>query len=412
MLASFLALPLFVLPGNLALEQEAPPDSVQLMKSRRPLEGRIVSIDKDRIVLREKSRLRVIERSEVQEFTSINEELAAVMPELKEVTTAVQSEGLEALAKTCEERGLHGEARLVWWSLLRIEPENEAAHEALGNRQSKGNWQARLTNRWWTMDKVRTEEPKWRDGYELFTTHFDIRSNLPWFETVRAAVMAEEMYVCFYQSIGDEFDMYWPSRRMRLDLHGDHTYDGGADLRATVDLEARRVSFDFEEGFQPWLFSRHLSELLIGEAGWEQGEGRSNLPTWLVIGMEESLQAILGLGDSNAGKIDFNPEREHTYNRSVHSAAKEPYGVSRVLNFGSGDFRKADNELQRAQAYTLFAYCRKANQAAHLPGLMQYFGLAMEGRSSISDFRNSLGLKSKRDLQEFEEAWHAWVRTH
>lgn len=411
MLPSLLFFALLAPIGGLPLEEEPALDTIQLEKSRRPVEGRIVHINPDRIVLREKSRLREIEREEIEEFSSINEELAAVMPDLRNVTTAIQTQGLESLAKTCEERGLSGEARLVWWSILRLEPENEAAHEALGNRQSKGNWQARLTNRWWTMDKVRNEEPKWRDGYELSTTHFDVRSNLPWFETVRASVMAEEMFVCLYQSLGDQFGLYWPSRRMTLHLHGDHTYDGGADLRATVDREARRVSFDFEKGFQPWLFSRHLSELILAEAAWEQGDGRAAVPMWITIGMEEALQAYLGLGDVAAAKIDFNPEREHTHNRAVHATAEDPYSVSRVLNFAAGDFRRADNELQRAQAYTLFSYCMNGENRTYRKGLEQYFGLALEGRGSISDFRNSLALKSKRDLEEFEEAWHAWVKT-
>ena len=391
--------------------QEPPLDEVHLQKKSKPLEGRIVHVDSNRIVLREKSRVREVDRVDVKEFTSINEELIAIMPELKQVTTALQTTGMESLAKTCAERGLAGEARLVWWSILRLEPENEAAHLALGNRQARGNWQARLTKRWWTMDKVRSEEPKWRDGYELSTAHFDIRSNLPWFETVRAAVMAEEIYVGLYQSIGDQFGMYWPSRRMTLHLHGDNSYGGGADLRATVDLDSRRTEFDFEEGFQPWLFARHLNELLLAEAFWEQGDGRANLPTWMLIGMEESMQAILGLGETASAVIRFNPDQDHGHNRAVHAAAKKPYGVSRVLNFNDGDFRNADNELQRAQAYTLFAYCMHGESKQYREGIMRYFQLALEGRGSISDFQNCLEFKNKRALKEFEEAWHTWVRS-
>ena len=335
--------------------QEPREDQVWLLKSSRPVEGRVVRVDAEKVVVREKSRLREIDRAEVKEFTSINEDLMSLMPDLRHASTALQTNGLESLAKSCEERGLPGEARLVWWSILRLEPENETAHTVLGNRQSKGNWQARVSDRWWTMDKVREEKPAWRKAYELSTSHFDIRSNLPWFETVRAALMAEEIYVGLYQSLGDQFGMYWPSRRMTLYLHADHTYAGGADLRATVDLEARRSSFDFEEGFQPWLFARHLNELLIAEAIWEQGDGRAHLPIWMAIGMEESMQSILGLGSAASDKIDFNPDRDHAHNFTVHATAKDPYELYRVLNFDDGDFRRADNELQRAQAYSLFA---------------------------------------------------------
>ena len=75
------------------------------------------------------------------------------------------------------------------------------------------------------------------------------------------------------------------------------------------------------------------------------------------------MQSILGLGSAASDKIDFNPDRDHAHNFTVHATAKDPYELYRVLNFDDGDFRRADNELQRAQAYSLFAYCMHAGRS-------------------------------------------------
>ncbi len=406
-----LSLALFsVLAGPGSKDFERPLDTVKAAEGKKQQEGRIVYVDQDKLVLISKSRSKVIDRADVAEFTSVNMDLMSIMPELRSAPTALQSKGLESLAKTCHERGLLGEAELVWWSLIRLEPENEAAHEALENRKMKGNWQTKKGGRWWDMERLREKAPDWGKAFELNTTHFEITSSLPWFETVRASIMAEEIYVRYFESLGKDFEMYWPSRVIELHFHGDNSYGGGDNLAATVDLESRRVSLDFEDGFLPFLLARHMNEMLVNESVWQKGKGRSALPLWLAIGMQETMQAHLGLMSVEDQIIDFNTERDHPHNRSLHMGAKKTYSFTRVINFGDGDFRSADVGLQRAQAYTLFAFCMYGKDGKNLEGLNCYMGRVLDGRGSSTDFLGCMDITKQKQERAFEGAWMTWVK--
>jgi len=149
---------------------------------------------------------------------------------------------------------------------------------------------------------------------------------------------------------------------------------------------------------------------LISQVFKETGKGRANLPIWLAIAMEESLQAKLDLTTIDAQKIRFSPDRDHGYNRAVHAAAAEPYGLSRVLNLGSSDFRNANQELQRAQAYTLYTYCLVGEGGKYRAGMQAYVAEVLEGGGSSTDFLKCLDLSNQREQREFEEAWFAWVK--
>ena len=403
----------FLLLGTFAWagfrETEVPEDRVVLQKGK-PKVGRIVRVNEDTLVLRSRSRHVELERHKVTEYTCINEELSSVMPDLGMASQALETAGLPQLAKSCAERGLIGESELVWWSVLRLDPSNEEAHTALGHKKVKKGWKFKMAERSLNMGKLVALMPKWSKGFELSTTHFDVRSNMPWFETVKAALMAEQIYVLIYHSLGHEFEMYWPSERMELHFHGDGSFPGGARYKGQVDLGAHRATIDAEEGFQPWFLARHLTELVLTEAIREEAEPTAYFPMWLKIGMEEYTLAVLGF-DQNAGMvIRFNPDNRHVLNHQIHKSSKKPFGLMRVLNFGEGDFKSEDNLLQRAQCYTLFDYCLNGEDGELHDPLKSYFESVKGGRASPTDFKEAFKIRRSKAAKNFEKAWVASLR--
>ncbi len=383
---------------------ELPLDRVEMIKGK-PLEGHIVKVNDKDLILRVRSKRKAIALEDIKSYVSINEELSSVMPDLGVVSRALETAGLSQLAKSCQKRGLIGEANLVWWSVLRLEPDNEEAHLALGHKRVKRGWKFRMAERVTYMDKVSELRPRWGKAFELSTTHFDVRSNMPWFDTVKAALMAEQIYVLIYHSLGNEFEMYWPTERMELHFHGDGSFPGGSRFKGQVNLGAHRAIFDAEEGCRPWFLARHLSELILTEAIREEAEPTANFPMWLKIGMEEYIQAILGFDENDGDVIKFNPDNRHILNHQTHKAAKKPFGLARVLNFGEGDFKDEDNDLQRAQCYTLFDYCLNGEDGALDAPLRQYFSGVKLGKASSTDFKSAFGIRRSKAEDKFAKAW-------
>lgn len=390
-------------------DPEFPEDSVVMSKGR-PLVGRIVKVSDDHLILRQRSKHRVVPLKDIKSHKSVNQELSSLMPDLGVIPNAIETAGMAKLAKSCEERGLPHMADLVWWSVLRLEPDDEEAHAALGHKRTKKGWKFRMAERPTTMAKLPTLQPKWGKAFEFSTTHFDVRSNLEWFETVRAAMMAEQIYVLIYHSLGQEFEMYWPSERMQLHIHGDGSFPGGALFKGQVDVEAHRATIDAEEGFRGWFLARHLSELILTEAIREESEPTANFPMWLKIGMEEYTLAILGFDEDKGEVITFNPDNRHVQNHRTHRSAKKPYGLKRVLNFGDGDFKAEDNTLQRAQCYTLFDYCLNGEDGELNAGLQVYFSHVKKGKASSTDFKEAFEIRRKKAEQKFEAGWVASLR--
>ncbi|MEZ5975034.1 MAG: hypothetical protein R3E96_09390 [Planctomycetota bacterium] len=262
---------LFLFASPAGDEDLRPLDTVAIAGSKSKLEGRVVRVAPEEIVVRVKSKLESVPRGTVAEYTSVNENLMSLMDQLAAAPNAENTEGLQPLAESCETLGLRGEARLVWWSILRLEPTNEEANKALGNRKVKKKWQTRMGTRWKDVADLFAEKPKWGDAYELQTTHFNIKSGLPWGETVRGALLAEEMYVDLYRSFAGDFGLYWSSEICDLIFYAGEGFEGGGEVRALTDVDARRVSLDFAAGIELWLMGRYVSELLIYQAVREMG---------------------------------------------------------------------------------------------------------------------------------------------
>ncbi|MFT4647093.1 MAG: hypothetical protein ACI9X4_000300 [Glaciecola sp.] len=384
-------------------------DRVVLLKGK-PLVGRIVKVSDESLILRQRSRHRVVELKDVDSYVSVDEELSSVMPDLGAVSQSIETAGLAQLAKTCKDRGLPGESNLVWWNVLRLEPDNEEAHQALGHKKVKRGWKFRMAEQNVNMEKLSSLQPRWGKAFELSTTHFDVRSNMLWFDTVKAALMAEQIYVLIYHSLGSEFELYWPTERMVLHIHGDGSFPGGAQFKGQVDQQSHRATIDAEQGFQPWFLARHLSELILTEAIREEAEPTANFPMWMKIGMEEYMQAVLGFEQNEGSVIKFNPDSRHILNHETHRGAKKPFGVTRVLNFGDGDFKAEDNGLQRAQSYTLFNYCLNGEDGELNAKLQSFFRSIKEGKASSTDFKEAFGIRRKKAVQQFEKAWEASLR--
>jgi hypothetical protein len=163
-----------------------------VLNGGRELEGTVVRISADEIVLRVGSTDRKIDRKDVMTFTSVavqHRELVNAWID----TPADDADALLALAKRADEVGLPHEARLFRWYALLVRPSDAAIHEALGNREQRGKWLQ------WPPQPGPGSKRMKPKGFEeaassTSRTSIDIRSKIIFSSLTRAMLTARKMF--------------------------------------------------------------------------------------------------------------------------------------------------------------------------------------------------------------------------
>ncbi len=386
-------------------EFPAPVDTITLKKRGKVIEGRIVRIDDDVIVIRQKSKHKEYEREDVESYVWAEEQHAKLYPRLRDAVDA-SSEDLQAMAEEFEAAGLLGEAELTHWMVLDQDPSNVISHEALGHRKKGKTWRAQIDKKWVRWDDLRERTADWGTAWELHTTHYDLRTNLPLTAALRCALDAETIFRHFYDHYGKELGLAVPTMRQELHVHGDDaSYPGGGAVISMFLSSQQRVTFNAHEGYWAGDLIQRMVQQYFFASSFEMGK-RSALPSFVSMGIYRNFAAMLNLVDRDSGALSFDPSRSHEADRKFHREDDDMMDLSRVLTLDTSIIFTERGERALAQSGTLVDYVMRGQDRKYAEAFAEFVQGALEGKGSPTHFKKILGIRDERD---FVAAWGRYV---
>lgn len=380
------------------------PDQVELVNGTK-LDGIVVYQDPVTVILRSGSRDREIAMKEVAAVRSRAGNLRTAL-ERWDALAPSDLPGLLGLSDSCRKLDLGGEADLLAWKALLLDPRSEPAHLALGHKPSAGGWLVRTDSRSVAFEKLDALRRHWGDAWELETTHYRLRTNVPMRLVPDVALDLEGFYRAFFDRFGQQLRLLEVVEPMGANVHGDQrSYPEAAGARmAWFDARANLLVVNATSGLDRGMLFHEATHGILHSTAERTKSARGVIPGWLSEGLAEYMQWSLG---GPSGHPAFVPGALARHHFAEQALAKDPYDLSRVLTFGSDDFLVSSKAtLKYAQAYTLVHFCLHGEGGKHEKGFLDFVRGAYLGRASTTDFKAALGLPEK----EFEKAWIAYVR--
>jgi hypothetical protein len=387
-------------PGD---EDEPPPDVVRLLDGRE-LEGQVVYEDGRVVVLRRGTQEQRYEAREVDWVRSAASRARALVSALDGLPPEDPA-ALLALADEIEADQLAGEARLLRLRALALDPGNEAAHLALGHRRQGDSWSWPDGARNWPESRLFARRAEWGNAWELASTHYRVRANLPLRDAVDMALDLERFYHAFARALR-ELELHEPWEPLHVHLHADAASfpELGLERAGSYDREARLVRVGFAAGGTRWNLIHEAAHQLLHAQAERTPRSRGEVPAWAEEGLAEYLAAAT-LGPP--GGSFLNPGEPALHHFRAHAEAKDPYDLERVLGLGFGEFlTTTDAALKYAQAYTLVEFCLHGESGRYRRAFLAYVRGSFEEAARKKHFAKALGLE---DLRAFEAAWKAYV---
>jgi len=362
--------------GALALAAFAPPQADEQADLVRMLDGkehrgRVVFEDAERVVLRRGSRELELSRHEVEEVQSLERSQASVLAHALVIPKGSLRD-LADMARLCEARGLPGLGALINYKILLLDPEDQGAHERLGHRKRSKQWTAPLDGRWYRWRELLELRRDWNEAWELETTHYRLRCNLPLADAIDATLDLERFYLFFHEALGSPLDLRGAAAPLEVHLHGDEkSYIEIGDGRlGWYDTAARTVKVDGSRGRARKLLLHEATHQLL-EVG-KNGliDAGSVVPAWAGEGLAEYLAESL-TGDP--GEAQFQLGRVSNLNVYAHAHAEEPETLDNLLSLTRSDFLTPKRaELRYAQAYTLVHFCMEGAEGRYRDLFLDY----------------------------------------
>jgi len=367
-------------------------------------EGRVVFEDEEKLVLLIGSREKEFALADLAKVRSVNRSLR----ELLDHQSATELDDLVAtkdLARFARSRGLHGEARALWLQALLIDAKDEEANEALGNRKRKGYYELRHGNRWWTLEDLKIRTTDWGEAWELSSAHYELRTNVGLKEGIALLFDTERFYQMFFDFMREGFDLHETNKIMKIQIHADEaSFPEIVGTRTSyTDGENRAAYVDASAGLDRGALAHEALHLLVHMTTVESRQSRGFVPAWLDEGLAEYFRAAL---HGPMGRAAYTPGDKNYYHFKEHATTGHPYELSRLLQFGRGDYLvSSGTRLRYAQSYTLVDYLLNGDEGALRERFFDFIARCYEGRSSSTHFKKAMGL----DEDELEEGWGAYA---
>lgn len=399
------ALPLLLVPA-LPVATQRPEDEVRLVTGRA-LSGHVVFEDEQRLILLQGTREREVRKDRIEGFDSVLHALGTALDRLSALDEG-EVTGLLDLARYCRSSGLPGEAEVLAWSVLVRAPDNAEAHELLGHRRRGDSWGVRSSGQNHRFEDLARLRDDWGEAWELSTTHYEVRTNLPLEDAARLALDLERIYRGLYAFLGSELELRDVTRPMRAWVHADQSSfpESVGDRRSYFDPQQEALIVNAAGGYDPSTLVHEAVHQFLWATGAGRKGARTQIPGWLDEGLAEYFTGGIAGGK---GRISVGPGGILMHHFRQHATAEDPYDLSRVLAFGSDDFGGSSGlALKYAQSYTLVHFCLHGQNGAHRQGFFDFLRACWEGKSSMTDFKRAIGVR-ERDL---EDAWSEYVRDH
>lgn len=379
------------------------PDKVELADGTR-LEGRVVFEDEELLIVRTGTRDREIEKHKVVRSTS----RAAVHREAIEAWTELAPKdvsGLVALAESSKRDDLLEESRLFALQVLLIDPSNQAARALSGHEEVRGSWMVREGGRKIEWTKLLKSHDDFGDPWELETTHYHVRTNLPLPQALEAALSLECHYLAFRDAFARDLRLLEVVEPLHASIHADSKSfpEVTTGRKAHFETASRKLFVDASAGLEVRTLVHEATHATLFGTANADALGRANIPAWLDEGLAVYMEtAVQGSG----GKLylDRQGSDRRWYRR--HAEEKDPYDLSRVLNFQTADFLASSRaDLKYAQSYTLVDFLAHGEDGKYREGFARFVQSAYLGKSSQTHFKAAIGVDDK----VLERAWKAFV---
>lgn len=369
------------------------------------LEGRVLYVDDERVVLREKRRDREIPAERVTALRTIHESLRELLTRAEGVPRSSVGANLE-LAQFARSRGLAGEAGVFYWRALLADPTCAPAHEGLGHKRRGDRWAMEHDKRTYTdLEKLREAAREWRHSFVLSTAHFELRTNVELEEAVSTAIDMERFYLALYDLFATELGLYECTEVMYAQVHADQkSYPEPSSGAWAYFSQGPNVLFlNASQGLQRDMLVHECTHQIFHNVTELDRSFSGDMPAWLDEGLAEYIAASTFRPPQ---PLAFDPGFPNLNHFARHGTAKKPLSLSRVLALQTGDFVGNSRAFEMyAQSYTLVHWGLHADDGAHREAFFQCMRDTFQGRSSPSQIKKSLDLG-----KDFEETWQEYAR--
>jgi hypothetical protein len=384
------------------------PDDVLITTKGREYQGVLLLETDQLVVLGQGSKAKEFKRDDVKTITGPRASYGMYVDKLEwAYAKASPSKDAVKLATWCKTNGLLRDAEMHYWQALVKDPENSAAHEALGHRLVGDEWQAPIKGSQWRnmegLDKWHTDKS---NPWVFYTSHFNVKANGPLADVLRAAAHLELLYGRYYDVLQDMGGIYELRQPIAVRIYPDRD-SGYAEISANTFGYFDRES----EIINTWLHENRAVNLVRLTCHALQFRGVTetanarpeDYPGWLNEGIATYFEASF---TKNEGLSDFIFDRMDANWMRLHHEAKEPLELDEVLNLSISMGDRADSQLAFAQSYTLFCFLLHNEDMPIMSGFRKYLHEVFHGKSSSSIFKKSFKKKTYKGL---EKKWADFV---
>lgn len=391
------------LAGGPGREERAKGDAIELA-SGQVLDGRVLYADDAKVVVRVEGRVRELERKEVRSLDT----MAAAVRDLLAHLPAPGQETVDRfaeLARFAKQHRLDGEEELLWWKVLLLDPSHAEAHERLGHRKLGKAWQAQnRKEKWLELEDLFRRAEDWNEGFELSTTHYFLRTNLPLEEAIRTLFLLERVYASWYALWDGELELAEETQALEWAVHRDEKSFERLPGRLSASVHgARPVQVDASPGLP-------RKDVIVGAlrqvfaASFAGPKESVTVPQWLLEGLPRYLaeDPYDETGPVAAPKPDV-PRRA----LRLHAGARDPFKLDRVLVLTPTDFlMDQDVVLKESQSATLVTFLMEGGDGSMREGLTCFLKSVLASAGTTKDFERCLGVQRP----ELERQWIEYVR--
>lgn len=398
-----LALISFLLSAALPAGDERPLDRVELVDGTK-LTGRVVHEDAAKVVLRNGSRDRTIERAEI---ASTHSRLASWKEAMERWRTLDKEDATKIadIATFAVRMELAEEARVFALRSIAVDPENRVAREILGHERKEKGWTMREDGRRWTWPERVKRSAEFRDGWRLETTHWSVQTNLPLLEATNAILDLENFYAVYFEQIAPEVGVHHVDAPLAARIYADtKAYPELGGSRGFYDREGKVLVVNAALGVDRGLVVHEATHQLLDVTGISGAGARGEFPPWLEEGLGEYFRATT---KGPPGRLAYDETAIDLVSLRAQVHATETYKLSRILVFDSGEYLATSRQdLKYAQSYTFVHFLIGADRGRYRDRFFDYLRSAWVGQSSSTDLEKALGVK----VDAIEKAWTTWVR--
>jgi hypothetical protein len=373
------------------------------LKAGGEVRGRVVFEDSEKVVLRAGTRERTIAMADVTAVDSVVRSMEQYLEKLRALSED-DVQGHLDLAAFCQERKLPEEAEVQALHVLRLDPQNEKAHQILKHRRGQNAWYVTVDGgevAWGLVDKA-TED--WGKALRVKTEHFIVRTNAGGAAAVDLARDLELFYSAFYQVIGQDLGMREVLEPMTI-----HAYksrkdwpSAGSHSGGYFDPSGRIVHVYYEKlpGRPYGLFHEATHALLF--TAWTR-EQSGSVPGWVDEGLAEYFDRSLA-GPPGRATLRFGVADRGRF--QTLAQARKSAGITRIVNYTSSDFHSSSAQaLKYCEVYTLVHFLLHADGEAWRPKFASYLKEAFKSKASASRLERALG----KSLSDVEKRWRSYV---